>query len=550
MSYKTPVAMLYQWEKTIPDSIYLKQPVAREFHDYTWKETANQVRRMAAYLKSLGYPEGTKIALMSKNCAHWVMADLAIMMAGYVSVPLYPNLTSETIRQILEHSESKLLFVGKLDGYAEMKSGIPEGVKCVSFPYSMYQTTKEYEDWDDIIAKTEPMSDNYDPPMGNLGTIIYTSGTTGVPKGVMHNFEQLSFTGYFTIKETDSGVNERFFSYLPLSHCAERLLCELGTLYCGGTIYFAENLDTFAEDLQRAKPTVFLAVPRIWTKFQDGILAKLPQKKLNILLNVPVVNGLIRKKIKVGLGLDQARLMVSGAAPIPKSMLYWYQKLDITILEAYGMTENMAYSHFTQPDSWKPGTVGKVWPGVETRISSEGEIQVKSKATMVGYYKEPDKTAEMLDGEYLKTGDQGEIDPDGTLRITGRIKDLFKTSKGKYVTPSPIELKFSASDAVECVCLVGSGLPQPVAVVTKSEVGKKMSESDLSKSLTDLMKTINSGLDAHERVSHIFVSNDDWTVENGVLTPTMKIKRNIVESKYGTKCEAIQADRERKVVSE
>ena len=526
-SLKTPLEKFTQWESSKPNTVWMHQPVNRQYHTFTWKQAGEQVRKMAAHLKAQGYPPGSHIAVMSKNCAHWIMADLAIWMAGHVSVPLYPNLTAETINQILTHSESKLLFVGKLDGFAGMKSGIPSNLEVIAFPNNLYNTDKDYKNWDDVIGNISPISGDGGRKHDEMATIIYTSGTTGMPKGVMHRFEALSFAGTNAVADIGMDESERYFSYLPLSHVAERLLVETGCLYSGGTIYFAESLDTFKEDLQTARPTAFLAVPRIWTKFQDGILKLLPQAKLDKLLRIPILSWIIKNKIKKGLGLDQARHLITGAAPMPYSLMQWYKKLGMTIIEGYGMTENLAYSHYMRAHNWQPGTVGQPWPHVDVRISDEGEIQVKSRATMIGYFKEPEKTKEVMEGDYLKTGDQGAIAADGTLKITGRVKDLFKTSKGKFVAPSPIELKLAVSVHIECVCVVGNGMSAPLALITRSEVGKDSANDHLTQHLNELLTTTNQGLDAHERLSHIVVVEEDWTVENGILTPTMKINATI-----------------------
>jgi long-chain acyl-CoA synthetase len=539
---KLPLEMFKQWVSQQPDRVYMHQPIDRVFKNYSWKEVNDQVSRMAAYLVGKNYPVGSNIAIVSKNCAHWIMADYAIWMAGHVSVPLYPNLTAETTNQILVHSEAKFAFIGKLDGFAKLKPGIPSDLECVNFPYDLYKTTNDYTCWDQVVKDTQPLKDIVPRSHDDLATIIYTSGTTGMPKGVMHSFRALSFAGANSMRDVGFSKTDRCFSYLPLSHVAERLLIEVGGLYTGGEIYFAESLDTFKDDMVNSRPTGFLAVPRIWTKFQDGILKKLPQKKLNLLLSVPLVSSLIRKKVKSGLGLDKAWIFASGAAPISPSTLKWFDRLGLRIQEAYGMTENMAYSHYVRRGNWQPGTVGQPFPGVMQRISDEGEIQVKSNADMLGYFKEPEKTKEMFtDDGWIKTGDQGQIASDGTLKITGRVKDLFKTSKGKYVAPAPIELKMQASEHIENICIVGSGLPQPIALVMLSEVGQASPEESLDTHFKELIQSVNSTLDSHERMQRVVVVKDEWTIENGILTPSMKIKRNVVESRYEVIVEKVES---------
>ncbi|QQS31043.1 MAG: AMP-binding protein [Sphingobacteriales bacterium] len=535
--FKTPLYMLYQWESQKPKEVFLKQPVDGRWINFTWEEAADQIRRMAAALKALNLPSGSKIAMVSKNCAHWLMADLAIMMSGHISVPLYPNITAATLNYILQHSEAKVLFVGKLDDWSAMKPGLTEDVYCISFP-DMYKTDKEFDNWDTLIAQHEPLQGEIDRDLDEMMTIIYTSGTTGKPKGVMHSFYTFSYAITNAMKVIDiSDIKDKhLFSYLPLSHIAERMLVEMGSIYFGTKVYFAQSLDTFAENLQFAEPSIFLAVPRIWTKFQKKILEKLPQKKLNLLLSIPVISTLIKNKIKKSLGLTKAKFCFTGAAPIPASLLQWFQKLGITIQEVYAMTENSAYSHFTRPDRIEFGYVGQPMPHVSVKISEIGEILVKSDANMLGYYKEPEITAATFDeNHYLKTGDKGIIGKDNFLKITGRVKEIFKTEKGKYVAPAPIEMELSENEFVEQVCVVGANLPQPIALVVLSEAGKSIEKNRVGESLTDTVQKVNGRFEKHEHLKTLVVVKEEWTVENSLLTPTLKIKRNPIEEMYGSR---------------
>ncbi|MBL4578609.1 MAG: AMP-binding protein, partial [Flavobacteriales bacterium] len=318
MSLKSPLEMLYKWESEIPDNVFLSQPIDGVSKEWTWKETAAEARKMAAVLKGMDLEPNSKIGIISKNCAHWIINDLAIMMAGHVSIPLYPNLNAQSVRQIMEHSEAKILFVGKLDGWASIKSGVPEGVRCITYPF---YSEAGYETWDDLTEGVEPIAENIVRAPEDMYTIIYTSGTTGMPKGVIHKFHNISFAASNAIGEIGLGNKDRFFSYLPLCHIAEKLLVEMGSIYSGGKVNFAESLDTFAANLAAASPTVFLGVPRIWTKFQQGVLGKLPQAKLDKLLGIPILGGLIKKKVRKGLGLNEAQHIFTGAAPTPASLI-------------------------------------------------------------------------------------------------------------------------------------------------------------------------------------------------------------------------------------
>jgi long-chain acyl-CoA synthetase len=540
---------LYHWEKTDPSRVALTQPMGDgAVQDFTWSQVAEHARRMAAHLQAQGWAPGSKVAILSKNCAWWMMSDLAIWMAGYVSVPLYPTLAPESIRQILGHSESKACFVGKLDGWEQMKPGVPSDLPCISYPLSPADAVAAYDGWDAIVARTLPLQDSPLREGDDLATLIYTSGTTGMPKGVMHSFSNFAWALDRGLERIPLTREDRMLSYLPLAHVVERMLVEHGWLRTAMHVYFAESLDTFAADLQRARPTVFFSVPRLWVKFQQGVHHKMPPAKLNRLLGIPILGGIVRRKVMKALGLDQCRFAAGGAAPMPHALLTWYSKLGLPVNEGYGMTENLALSHITEAGKNQQGSVGPAYPGVEHRIDPEtGEIQMRSQALMMGYYKEPEKSAEVFtpDG-WLKTGDKGSIDSSGLLRITGRVKDLFKTGKGKYVAPAPIEDKLVMHEAVEACVVTGANLGQPLGIVMlNAEFTAKARDpaqrAELDASLAQHLKTINASLDPHERLQCVVVTTTAWTVDNDVITPTFKVKRNRIEDLYARHYEAWEA---------
>ena len=533
---RLPLELFYEREARHPNKRYMVQPLGGgQLLELSWADVGEQARRVANWLRSRELPPGSRIAIISKNCAHWIVADLGIWMAGYVSVPFYPNLTAGSMRQVLEHSEAALAFVGKLDDWASMAPGLPAGMPTVSLPLHPHGDF-DYR-WDDL-QRSAPIQDDPKPAANQLATIIYTSGTTGTPKGVMHNFSNLGFAASNAIKLFGVGEDDRLISYLPLCHVAERMFVELASIYAGQTIFFAESLDTFLEDLKRARPTVMFGVPRIWTKFQMGVYSKMPAQKLDRLLRLPIIGRFIGRKVLAGLGLDAIRYALSGAAPVPEALLNWYRRLGMEIQEVYGMTENCGYSHVCLPGRFKQGWIGQNNPGVEVRIAEDGEVQVRSGATMQGYYKDPMKTAETLtDDGFLRTGDKGEQDANGNLRLTGRLKEIFKTSKGKYVAPAPIENRLGEHSRIEQVCVVGDGLPQPIALCVLSDVGRQEAANDsrdeLESSLKELLAEVNGRLDQHERLHGLVLVKEVWAVENGFLTPTLKIKRAVIEGTYG-----------------
>jgi len=532
-----PLQRLVHWETTAPARTAFTQPMGSgRVRDFTWADVAGEVRRIAAYLKAQGFPPGSRIAILSKNCAHWMMSDFAIWLAGYVSVPLYPTLAPGTVRQILEHSESRLLFVGKLDGWEHMRSGVPAGLPCVSYPLS---PPNDFPTWDRIVRDTSPMQETPLRPADEMSTIMYTSGTTGSPKGVMHSFATFTWSLATGIGRIPIRADDRILSYLPLAHVVERTLVEHGLLATGMHVYFAESLDTFAQDLQRARPTVFFSVPRLWLKFQQGVHAKVPPHKLERLLGIPIVRSLVRRKILRALGLDRCRFAVGGAAPMPPDLLRWYVRLGLPILEGYGMTENCGVSHITLPGVQRPGTVGKPYDGVQSRLDPQtGEVQMKSPGLMLGYYKQPELTrAALTEDGWLHTGDKGELDAEGQLRITGRVKDLFKTSKGKYVSPAPIEDRLVMHPAVEACVVAGADQAQPLGIVVLNADGAAQAANPagraaLEASLAEHLAHVNEVLDPHERLACLVVSSTPWTVDNDLITPTMKVKRNRVDDAY------------------
>jgi long-chain acyl-CoA synthetase len=531
---------LYHWEQTAADKTVFTQPTGNgAVRDYTWREVMDQTRRMAAHLHSLGLQPGDKVAMLSKNTAHWLMADFAIWMAGLVSVPLYPTLAAGTIRQILEHSEAKLLFVGKLDGWKGMKPGVPAGLPCISLPLCPDDARVAYPTWDDIIERTPPLQGQPLREAGELATIMYTSGTTGAPKGVMHSFGAFAQAVAQGLKRIPMTDRSRMLSYLPLSHVVERALVEHGLLATGMHVYFAESLDTFAADLQRARPTVFFSVPRLWVKFQHGIGAKMPPAKLDRLLKIPILRGIVRKKILHALGLQDCVFAAGGAAPMPPELLTWYARLGLRLAEGYGMTENLGATHLGTGQPQDVGTVGRAYELTQCRTDPvTGEIQVLCPWTMLGYYKEPGLTRDAYTADgWLKTGDKGQIDAQGRLKITGRVKDLFKTSKGKYVAPAPIEDKLVMHNAIEACCVTGANLGQPLALaMLNPDAAKKAADAagkaELEASLAEHIRHINEGLDPHEQLDCVVVMTDAWTVDNDIITPTFKVKRNRIEDLF------------------
>ena len=532
---------IYDHERAHPDTVYLTQPIGGgQVVDYTWAQTLDQARRMAAHLQSRGMEPGARIAILSKNSAHFIIAELAIWIAGGTTVAIFPTETADTIRYVLEHSGASLLFVGKLDTWEQQTPGIPAGRPCIALPLSPPTT---FETWDAIIARTPPVTGQPARAATDLAMLIYTSGSTGQPKGVMHSFERITAASLGIVNEIKSRVgaerHNRVLSYLPLAHVFERAWVECGSLVDGNThLYFAESLDTFLQDLNRARPTTFISVPRLWLKFQQGVFSKMPPKKLDRLLSIPFLGRMVGRKVLKGLGLDQALLAGSGSAPIPAELISWYRRLGLNLSEGYAMTEDFAYSHNSTDAINAPGYVGVPMPGVLVRLSAEGEVLIKSPGQMVGYYKRPDLDAECFttDG-FFHTGDRGEIRADGLLKLTGRVKELFKTSKGKYVAPAPIENRLNAHPLVEQALVSGVGQSAAYALVVLAEdlrpkLGDAAVRAKVQQELGDLLRDVNQAVADYEQLRMIVVAPQAWTIENGMLTPTMKIRRSRIEAEF------------------
>ena len=539
MYNKTALQSFAERVRQAPDKPFLHQPFGPRWETYTWGEADTMARKLATYLRSLHLRDGAHIGLVSKNCREWIIADLAIMMAGYVSVPFFPTLTAEQINEVLELGDVDALFVGKLEVWqGNMELGVPDDLPVIAFPtYAGNDLINRGKQWEKILDEYTPIEQLPHEQRDNLWTVIFTSGTTGTPKGVMLTVaNQVALMSNLYDRNPlamDYDGNNRFFSFLPMNHVAERGTIEMMCLTHGGEIYFTESIERFIANLQDARPTFFFAVPRIWTKLRQGVLKKMPQERLDFLLKIPIVSTLVRNKIRKGLGLDKSRRNVSGAAFISQEMKDWFGRLGIPIAEAYAMTENGAVGHMLYPEQNRPGSVGQVLPGTTCKIDPDtNEVLVKSSNTMTGYYKSPDKTAETLVDGWLHTGDQGRVDADGFLYLTGRVKDTFKTAKGEYVIPQPIEDQFTGLNDVEQMCLLGLGMDQPVLLMTLSETGEQKSTDKVIATLKARLAKVNPGLAGHERIASVVVTPADFTVENGLLTPTLKVKRSKVHEEY------------------
>ena len=530
----------YKWEEEFKDKPYLRQPIGEKWEEYTWGEVGNMARRLASGLKSLNLRKGAHIGIYSKNCREWIISDLAIVMAGYVSVPFFPSLNGKELSYIMDYGDVDALFIGKIETWDEIKNDLPAEMPLIRFPkYDGCSNVTKGHEWNEFINSHDPIKNPHKPKLSDLWTIIFTSGTTGNPKGVMLTYQAIDGikvvlddpNNPLGIKHTG---NNDFISYLPLNHIFERVVIEWCSFRYGGTISFVESIQTFGQNLKDVQPHVFAAAPRVWTKLQMGILSKFPQKRLDTLLKIPVLSGVLKKLIRKGLGFSKVRVTVSGSAPMPVELIEWFRKVGVYITNGYGMTENCAIcSSVDGRDFEKLNTVGKAQKGVELKIDEgTGEILMRGPFVMIGYYKNEELSNETLRGGWLHTGDKGFLDDDGYLHITGRVADSFKTSKGEYIEPLTLEQFFVNMNEIEEVCVVGLGIAQPMCLIQLSEIGKNISEDKLSKMFSDTLSTVNEGLVNYKKLSTLIIVKDNWTQENGIVGPTQKLKRGAVDDKY------------------
>ncbi|NKI18704.1 AMP-binding protein [Spongiibacter sp. KMU-166] len=519
-----------------PNAAYLHQPAAGEWQTFSYAEVAAMARKVAAGLVEFGCEKGDKVAVVSKNCADWIIVDLGIMMAGMVSVPIYPNAGESTLSHVVSHSEAKLVFIGKLDDYAAVDNALPDHHLVTMGGYRK-DGLDTLQDWFNRYGERPEI---VLPEGDDLWTIVYTSGSTGVPKGVGLNYSNVRASSKdlpYQFYEVDDRY--RVLCYLPLAHVAERSAVAIGSMYYDVEVFFNESVETFVADLHHARVTSFVSVPRLWAKFQAQVLAQIDFDTLNVVLDSDQGEEVARS-IREKLGFGECKMFISGTAPIAPSLLNWYSNIGVDICEGWGMTETSGVAAANAPfDSSKLGTIGVPVNGAEMKLSDDGEILIKGATIFGGYYKNPEATAESFVDGWFRTGDCAELSDDGAWRIIGRMKEQFKTAKGKYVAPVPIESMLSANPYIEQVCVGGSGHSQPYALLVLAE-GIKLAKDALAEELDKTIQNVNAQLESHERLSGALIVSEPWSIENEMLTPTMKLKRSNIESHYEEKVDGLR----------
>lgn len=525
----------------------------------SWKRYREEVVLIAQWLGQQGVKKGHRVAILAANRPEWIITDLAILSLGAVSIPIYATSTENDINYILEHSESDLLFVDQLDRVPFLAKSSLKTI--VSFDKGSKKTVDSFKPrvyslasilHEDTVGEYKPIS----LKESDEATIIYTSGTTGKPKGVVHTHGNLkaAIDAIYKLLEAPTGQTDLYFSFLPLSHVAERILIEVGSIATGSEVAFARSIDTLAEDLVRYRPTVLLCVPRLWEKIHERITSALltAQPLRRGLFSVAkslggqriegelirrktawgtlVSDALVGKKLRTRLGLDRARILLTGSAPTRPEVLRFFASFGLLIREVYGLTENLCLGVLNDHDEIVLGSCGKPFVGNEMRIAADGEIEFRAPWMFKGYLKNEEATREVLSPDgWFATGDLGAIDPAGRLRIVGRKKELLKTSGGKYVAPVPIEDSLKALPLIKEAMVVGDNRKYCVALIALDEERLRASGSDQYKEeLKQHLKKVNEKLASFESIKRLGIIKEGFTIANGALTPSLKVRRNHV----------------------
>lgn len=534
MECQTLTEQLAHWAQECPERVWLRDLSEAGETTYSWSEAQDQVLAAAAALeKKLG--SGQSMALLSKNRAHWVLADLAIIASGNISVPLFTTHTATTAEYILGFTETKVLFLGETSNWDAVKAVLPKDVLIITLPG--VNCDIDHITWDSLVTAGSGDHPAHKASASDLISLVFTSGTTGMPKGVIQTHESNLIPVRRGTEAFASREDSRFFSYLPLSHIAERQIVEYGSMVACGEIWFNESIETLLRDLPACKPNIFFGPPRVWEQLQQAVLGKVGgQEALDTLLEQDAEG--ISTMVLGGLGLTEVDYCLTAAAPTPPALIHWWEKLGLKLCEGFGQTEAMSLI-VTKVDDRRIGSIGKPISGVEVKISDIGELLIRAEGCTPGYYQQPEKTAELWQNGWLHTGDKAYVDDDGFIFITGRVKDYFKTIQGKFVAPPPIEGLFANNSHAEQQCLLGRGFSKTVMVTVLSEAAKDLDRQVVEASVLDTIASINTEVEKHARIGAVIISSEHWTIENEILTPTLKIRRERVEAVFAEKAEQL-----------
>ena len=563
----------------------------------TWAEYGTTVREVAAGLAALGVEGGDRVGLLAGNQPRWHMADVGIIAAGAVSVPAYPTGAASQVAHVFGHSGSRVCFAGDRDQLAKIllaRPRLPAMERVVMLGESPDGLDDELVLTFDDLCSLGRQELQEQPTLlderarairpDGVATIVYTSGTTGPPKGTMITHENVAATIRSLTSVVEVGPTDRFLSFLPLSHIAERCVSHLGQIISGGETWFARSLATVPEDLRACRPTIFFAVPRVWEKFEQAITAEVArtpgpvraqvQRMLDLgqalvdaqqgLRPAPswqerLVHGLLDRtlgaRIRRQAGLDQGRIFVSAAAPVDPDLLRWFHGLGIPIAEVYGQTEDCGPTTMNRPGRIRIGTVGEPIPDVDVRIAEDGEVLVRGPNVCAGYWNDDEATAALLEDGWMHSGDLGVLD-DGYLRITGRKKDLIVTSSGKNIAPQDMETHLRSQPFVSQAVVIGDGRKFLTALIgLDTEAVEEALGGHEGHGSTEMLAThplvereigsaverLNAERAPAERIRAWRILPRELTVSGGELTPTLKVKRSVVIGRFGDLVEEMYA---------
>jgi len=583
------------------DQVWMRQKELGIWRTWTWKQTAQAVREITGGLIALGLATGECVSILSNTVIEWVLADLAVLSAAGVSNGIYPTDATSQVRYLCEDSQSRVLFVEddeQLDKALEVRAQLPLLRKIVVFDMdglrgfhdpdvmsldALRELGREHlaahpGAIEERVAQCKP---------ADLAILVYTSGTTGKPKGAMHSHAGLVFTvrGYNTLIAQDE--RDERMCFLPLCHIAERMGGEYFALYTGSILNFVENPETVPENVREIAPTVFTAVPRVWEKFYSGVMISLKEASrvqqaaygwsigvgeqiAKKVMAGEEVSAALRVKFQVArvlaldnvrklIGIHRARFLVTGAAPISPELVKWYLALGVPMLEVWGMTETCGAATGMPVSRIKPGSIGQAAGYNEVRIDpATGEILVRGQNVFMGYLHLPEKTAEAIDADgWLHTGDVGGVDDEGFLRITDRMKDIIITAGGKNITPSELENELKFSPYVTDAVVIGDKRPYltVIIMIDHENVEKFAQDNDVpfsnyesltrSKEVQELIQgevdRVNARFARVEQIKKFFLLETQLSAEDEELTPTMKLKRKLVQTKYAQRIESMYA---------
>lgn len=575
-----------------PDRPALRQRVGSEWEPLSWRAYGSAVTEVAAGLVALGIEPGDRVAVLAFNQIRWHEADMGILAAGATSVPAYPTSASGQLTHLLGHSGARVCFVGDRDQLTKVLLGrhsLPALEHVVMFDDppdglddDLLLTFDDLRALGRRLIADEPTlvrdrSAAITPD--STATLVYTSGTTGPPKGVILTYANISATVRSIIEVVEIGPTDRFLSFLPLSHIAERTVSHFGQIVAGGETWFAAGISTVPTDLRACRPTIFFAVPRVWEKFKASVLeeiARAPrparmlaeaylragQRRSDALRGETRAGVLERTRVAVTdralyalldrlagarirrqIGLDQARILVSGAAPIHPDLLWWFSMLGLPIAEVYGQTEDGGPTTLNPPNAIRIGSVGRPMPGLEVRIADDGEILARGESVSPGYYADPVQTSELIDAEgWMHTGDLGRIDADNYVFVTGRKKDLIITSSGKNIAPQALETRLLANPLIAQAIVIGDGRSYLTLLLALdaeavgqwadehhklADFGSLLDDPALHTEIAAAVDQVNQGRAPIEQIKAWRLLPRELSVASGELTPTFKVKRDV-----------------------